>query len=184
MRKVSRIVLIGFMGVGKSSVAVSLSTLLNCPNIELDEEIVSMSGYNTVADIFANRGEPYFRQLELEAAQKLNQPLQVNQSSILVVSTGGGVVMSKDTMAALLNPESLCVHLTAPISTIQLRLEGDCSRPNYNPVTAAKRLAARIPLYEQYAQITFDTTMGPAEIIAKQLLDAVSDYSLASLDCS
>ena len=85
------VVLIGFMGTGKSSIGKLFSAKLGYKFIDSDQQIeydLKMS----ISDIFAKHGETYFRQAEHRIIKKISQ---YNKA---VISTGGGVVLNKDNM--------------------------------------------------------------------------------------
>ncbi|NII25563.1 shikimate kinase [Pseudoflavitalea sp. X16] len=79
-----RIILIGFMGSGKTHWGLQVAHRLQLPFFDLDEEVVKAED-KTVADIFADSGEEYFRQLEKQTMEKL-----VEDNESLVLSCGGG----------------------------------------------------------------------------------------------
>jgi len=79
-----RIFLIGFMGSGKSHWGSQLAAQLKTPFIDLDEQIVKQEG-QPIADIFAEKGEEYFRVREKELLEKF-----IDENSSMVISVGGG----------------------------------------------------------------------------------------------
>lgn len=83
MSSETRIVLTGFMGVGKSTVAKHLASLLDCQRIDLDAEIVQ-SEMRTVAEIIEQEGIEKFRQIETETLRK------ILQSDAKIIALGGG----------------------------------------------------------------------------------------------
>ena len=88
------IVLIGLSGCGKSSFGKRLSRLLRMPLLDTDAMIVEAEG-RPISDIFAERGEAYFRDLESAAC------LAVSELAGAVIATGGGAVLRKENMEAL-----------------------------------------------------------------------------------
>lgn len=91
---VSRVVLVGFMCSGKSSVGAQLARLLGWAHVDLDREIESRAGL-AVAEIFARHGEARFRELEAEATELLAGRVDV------VVSPGGGWITRPELMDRL-----------------------------------------------------------------------------------
>ena len=79
-----RIVLTGFMGVGKSTVAKCLSIILKSEKVDLDDFIEETEN-RTIPEILETEGEPYFRQLETNALQKI-----LEETEIQIISLGGG----------------------------------------------------------------------------------------------
>jgi len=114
------LVLIGMMGVGKSTVGKKLATKLSCPFIDLDAEIESRAG-KSIPQIFSSEGESGFRHLEAETLlQVLDQP------DSLVVATGGGIVEGESVNAL---HAATCVWLTATVETLVKRVGSGEGRP-------------------------------------------------------
>src|SRR5580704_12223313 len=88
------IVLIGMMGVGKSSIGRRLGLRLGVPFVDADTEIEKAAGMS-IADIFARHGEAYFRSGEARVIARLLE------SGPQVLATGGGAFMNADTRAAI-----------------------------------------------------------------------------------
>src|ERR1700677_1852260 len=89
------IVLVGMMGVGKSSVGRRLAARLSIPFVDADSEIEAVADNMTIAEIFARHGEAYFRSGEARGIGRLlkNGPQ--------VLATGGGAFMNADTRALI-----------------------------------------------------------------------------------
>ena len=115
------IVLAGFMGTGKTTIGQIVADRLGMPFIDLDDAIEAEAG-QSIAEIFASRGEATFRRLEAQIAG------QIAAQSGLVVATGGGTLLNSDTRAAFAG-KSLLVCLTADPGTILERVAGDEVRP-------------------------------------------------------
>ncbi len=142
---ISRVVLTGFMGAGKSTVGALLARRLGWRFLDVDQEIEDAQGLS-VADIFAQRGEPWFRQAEREAIQSLLQ------SDSLVLALGGGAIEDDRTRALILDsaPTKL-IHLEAGLVTVLDRCRG---MEHLRPVLSDRanletRYAHRLPLYRQ-----------------------------------
>ena len=88
------LVLIGLSGCGKTSLGKRLSRILRRPLLDTDAMIVEAEG-RSIADIFAERGEPYFRDLESAAC------LAVSEQEGAIIATGGGAVLREQNMEAL-----------------------------------------------------------------------------------
>lgn len=114
------IVLTGFMGTGKTSVGQALARLLNRDLVDMDALIQAREG-KTVAAIFAERGESYFRQLETALVQELGT------GENLVIATGGGALVNPENRAAFANAQVICLDASA--DEILARLNGAQDRP-------------------------------------------------------
>ena len=143
-----RIVLCGMMGCGKTTVARALSDRLGWEWVDTDEWIVRHHGQ--ISEIFAQKGEAHFRDLETEAVRAL--PCGVPA----VVSVGGGLVLKAENVR-LLKAQGKIVYLQAEKETLQRRLEGDTTRPLLAGEALSARLdellSARSAVYEGAADI-------------------------------
>ncbi len=110
-----RIFLVGYMGCGKSTIGRKLSRRLVFPFVDTDRTIELSEGA-TVAELFADRGESAFRELERAAIEGL-----VADSEQVVVSTGGGVPLWQDNMEYL-NAEGMTIYLKRSVDNIISRL--------------------------------------------------------------
>jgi shikimate kinase len=111
------IILIGYMGSGKSAVGKKLSDVLSFGYIDLDDYIQQKEG-KTIAGIFKNRGEIYFRKIE---SKYLNEVIGTNTNS--VISLGGGTPCYGHNMDLIKNTENASsVYLKASISSLSERL--------------------------------------------------------------
>lgn len=137
------IVLVGFMGTGKTTVGRLVSERTGMPLVDMDEQIVERAG-KPIPEIFADDGEPAFRALEREIARELSG------RSGLVVSTGGGVVLNPDNISDF-GKSGLVVCLLAAPETILKRVENDNTRPllaGEKRQKIVQLLEGRRPLYE------------------------------------
>lgn len=152
-----RIVLVGFMGAGKTSVGMALAELLAWSFVDLDAVIEARAG-RTIAEIFAHRGEPEFRELERAAAG------DALAEERLVLAAGGGAFAEKETRA-LLRGSAATVYLECDLETLLARVAPDGSRPLAgNRETMRRLLLAREPAYRE-ADVTLNAARGtPAEL--------------------
>jgi len=165
------IVLTGFMGTGKTEVGREIARLLGYNFVDADDEIVKAEGM-PITEIFAKKGEPYFRDLETKIIKALSK--RTNS----VISTGGGAVLREENLSAL-RENGIIVLLTARAETIYQRTKGDSTRPLLQVDDPLKKinelLSARMPYYMK-ADIVIDTEgKSPLEIaeeIAKRTKDA------------
>lgn len=116
------IILIGFMGAGKTATGNWLSKKLGCEYIDTDQYIEEREGM-TITDIFAKKGEEYFRNLETLVIKEL-----MLREKTTIYSTGGGMPLRKEN-ADLLKQLGAVVYLKAEPDTIYSRVKGDTKRP-------------------------------------------------------
>lgn len=159
--------LTGYMGCGKSTVGRIVADALGCPFIDIDEAIEKEAG-RTIADIFAEDGEPAFRQMELKA---LKSALGKYQSNTAVIALGGGTVTIPEAVR-LLQKQTLCIWLQAPADELESRVAGS-GRPLADK-DFRERLVSREPLYEAAAHVTIDTIgLSPEEIADEIIIDCL-----------
>ncbi len=191
------------MGSGKTTVGRIVADALGCPFADLDELVVAREHSSVIssedssvipseveespgaiADIFATKGEEYFRRAEEQAlASTLKKYAQGN----LVLALGGGTILSASSRA-LLQRDTLCIWLDAPAEVLWSRISGDSSTAlgmtgvvagltgvgaKLGAIAArpladadfATRLESRRPLYAEAAHVTIDTSgLSPEEI--------------------
>lgn len=147
-----KIVLIGFMGSGKTSVAEGLAKTLDLKSIDMDEQILKQSGYESINEIFEKKREKAFRKMELTIAEKLADVDGV------VISTGGGVITKKQAMTPLLK-NAIVIYLKLKFVNASSRIsQKEIIPPLFQDIVKAKELfSTRGPLYTQYADIIVDT---------------------------
>jgi shikimate kinase len=145
------IVLVGPMGVGKSTVGRKLAKMLGLKFIDTDSVFVEEHG--RISDFFEQHGEPRFRELEEEALAK-------SLVSPAVVATGGGVILSQKNRAAL---ESVTVvYLSTDGKHIASRLKSGARPLLKNGVEDWRRIYdSRKHLYEQVADLEINTSGHP-----------------------
>ena len=154
------ITLTGFMGSGKSTVGRLLADALGCPFLDLDDLIVKKAG-KSIPDIFAQDGEPAFRQLE---ARLLRQTVEKYAETTAVLALGGGAVTTSAS-ASLLHEKTVCIDLRATLDTLLARLEGETAGRPLADDAMASRLAEREPIYEETAHVIMDTDgLSPDEV--------------------
>lgn len=163
------VVLIGFMGAGKTSVGKALAARLGIPFVDTDALIERAAG-RTIADIFAHDGEAAFRALETQTLAALDA------ASPAVYATGGGIV-TRDENWPLLKRLGRVVHLHAAAEVLFERVRGESHRPLLK--TAAPRetfnelFALREALYGQ-ADLTVDTDGKAPAAIVDEIVRAVA----------
>jgi shikimate kinase len=162
------IVLVGLMGVGKSTVGRRLASRLNLPFADADHEIESAAGM-TVNEIFERFGEPYFRDGERRVIARLVD------GKPRVIATGGGAFINDETRALILD-QALAVWLDAPPEVLAERVRRRDTRPllrNRDPLQVLTDLAAiRNPIYAQ-APIRVSSDRAPHDSAVGHILKAI-----------
>lgn len=162
MNTEQNIVLIGFMGTGKSTVGNKLANRLGLKFVDSDD-IIEKRADKSIEEIFAQEGEKYFRDLETEVVSDLGQ------RTGLVIATGGGVVLRKQNIEAL-SKNGIIILLTATPEEILNRVEGT-DRPLLdveNPLQEIKDLLAQRKEYYDITEHKIDTSnLKVKQVIAK-----------------
>lgn len=156
------LVFVGPMGAGKSSVGKRVARALGRPFLDTDKAIAAAHG--PIPEIFANLGEQHFRRLERAAVASA-------LSTGGVVALGGGAVLDADTRADLRAHD--VVLLTVLPHVVQRRIASG-SRPllaGADPAEAWARIAQeRRPLYDEVADVVFDTSHGPLQDVVDAIV--------------
>ena len=161
----NNIILIGYMGCGKSTIGRELAQKSEMEFIDTDEWIEKREGI-TISEIFATKGEEYFRNLETECLREFEKEkacvksfLQKNKESAdrkgKVISVGGGLPMREENRR-LLRQIGQVIYLKAEPETVYERIKTDTTRPllqTENPKQKIKdMMAAREERYQSAAQ--------------------------------
>ncbi|MBB3891750.1 shikimate kinase [Phenylobacterium haematophilum] len=165
------ITLVGLMGVGKSSVGRRLANALDLPFKDADVEIEAAAG-RSIPDIFAEMGEPAFREGERRViARLLENPPHV-------LATGGGAFMNDETRA-LIKERSISVWLKADLEVLVRRVSRKDSRPllsGKDPLAVLTELAEkRYPVYAE-ADITVETGDTAHHVTVDQVIRALTRH--------
>ena len=157
------IYLVGFMGTGKTAVGEILDRDLSEDFIEMDAMIAEREGMSVV-DIFATKGEAYFRQCE----QALLSELASQEG--LVVSCGGGLMCRQENIK-ILRESGTVILLTAAKEVIYARIKTDEHRPLLNvdnPLEKIKTLLEeRMPYYQQAHHIIATDILTPSQVVGQ-----------------
>lgn len=168
------IVLIGFMGSGKSTVGRELHHRLGYPLVDMDHVIELRAG-KPITAIFAENGEEVFRDMETSLLEELFEPTAPRR----IISTGGGII-GRDRNRDLLRQLGYVVWLQAPIHVILERTSKNRERPLLNGADAADRIATlmalRDPLYQQAAHLKVDTAGLDCGELATGILESARYY--------
>lgn len=142
---------VGFMGAGKTSVSRRLARLCGISSIDMDSYIERRDG-RRIRDIFAEDGEGFFRDLETQVLRELTQ------AEPALVSCGGGVVLRPENRE-LLREGGFTVFLKVEADEAKSRISDPSTRPLLGDAEAARKTnAERLPLYEEVADATVDTS--------------------------
>lgn len=172
MSRKSNIYLLGFMGVGKSSVGKLLAEKLNRQFFDIDDLIEESAG-KPIAKIFEEDGEAHFRQFESYTLEN------VAEEKNAVISCGGGIVMKNETMK-IISKTGISVFLSATTDTLIERIGDSTDRPLLNGLSDEDKFekvkntaALRLPKYLT-ADLTLDTNDKTIEIITDELIEQLN----------
>jgi shikimate kinase len=166
------VVLVGMMGVGKSSIGRRLATRLGVPFVDADSEIEKAAGMS-ISDIFARHGEAAFRNGETRVIARLLE------AGPQVLATGGGAFMNEATRAAV-KAKGVSVWLAAEFEVLIRRI---AKRKNERPMlhtddpaqTLRQLLAEREPVYA-LADVTVQSREEPHEAIVGEIVAALTGF--------
>lgn len=171
------IVLVGLMGVGKTTVGRRLAALLRLPFVDADHEIERAAGC-TIPEIFKRYGEPAFRDGERRViARLLEGPRHV-------LATGGGAFVSPETREVV-KKRGLSIWLRADVDLLMDRIGRKSNRPllqNGDPRGTLARLAKeREPFYAE-ADLTVESRDGPHERVVRTIMQLLKDKGALASD--
>ena len=161
-----KIYLVGFMAAGKSTVARALAARLRWQAEDVDA-LIEARERRTIADIFQQQGEPYFRAVERDIL-KLLLPLRH-----VVVATGGGTFMDPENRAAI-NRDGVSVWLDVPLEELIARIPADGRRPLAADRAALERLYAMRAAGYAGAHCRVNAAGARPEDVAERILECVS----------
>lgn len=166
-----KVFLVGYMGVGKTTLGKRIAKVLNIPSFDLDEEIIKHEG-KSINEMFANVGEHRFRELESRLLKDFCQ-----RKEAFVLSTGGGTAASHGNMETMKSAGKV-VWLDLSVEKILSRLSQSADRPLLKDVAPEDRkafikthFAERQPQYQK-AHIKFDASDVNAKKL-KELIDKI-----------
>ena len=164
------IFLTGFMGCGKTTIGKAMKKRLHIPYYDTDEMIESETGL-TIPEIFKDKGEEYFRDLETEILSKFKD-LRPG-----VVSCGGGLVLRPENVT-LMKSLGTIVFLTATPESILDRVMRAENRPllegRKTVEDITKLLSSRLPAYESAADIVIPTDDHSPDYIIDEILSQIN----------
>jgi shikimate kinase len=160
-----KISLIGFMGAGKTTIGKLLAEKLDLNLVEMDGLILKSSKEKSINDIFAKKGEIFFRELEIAVGKSLCKAKDV------VISTSGGVVINKIIIDHLKMNKGKIIFLKTSLPEVKKRLKNDQVRPLFKDKKLIKKMFIfRQPLYEQYADFIVPTDERTIEEVVISIL--------------
>jgi shikimate kinase len=161
--KTDKIYLVGFMAAGKTTMARALAKRLDWQSADIDE-LIERRERQTVAEIFARHGEPYFRAAERRVL------LEQTAARHLVVATGGGTFVDPYNRAAI-NRDGVSIWLDVPLERVVARLPADGRRPLAADRAEFERLyQVRKAAYE-HAHLRLDASRAGVDALIEQLID-------------
>ena len=167
------VVLVGLMGVGKSSIGRKLASLLHVPFVDADDEI-ERAAQMSIKEIFAQFGEPYFRDGERRVIARLID----GPGTRCVIATGGGAFVNDETRALILD-KAIAVWLDSEIDVLVDRVSRKDTRPllkDGDPREILTRLKAeREPAYAQ-APIRVMSSTGPQSRTVARVLKGIAEW--------
>lgn len=160
------IMLIGFMGTGKSTVSSYLSKWLDMEEVDVDA-LIATKAEKSIRKIFEEYGEEYFRDLETKTL------LEVQKREQLIVSCGGGIVLRDENVKAM-KEHGKIVLLTATPETVYERVKDSKNRPilngNMNVEYIAQLMERRRERYLQCADIIIATDNKSVQQIGEEMI--------------
>lgn len=163
----NNIVLIGFMGCGKTTVGKELAKALEYRFVDTDEFIETQTK-KSISDIFATQGEEYFRILETDTIANMRDTL-----NCCVISTGGGLPL-REVNAGILLKTGFVVYLRVQKETVEERLRGDTKRPLLQGGQVSEKieklLTYRDPIYECGAHMVLDVDEKSIEELVEEII--------------
>lgn len=157
-----KLYLVGFMGAGKSTIARAVGRRIGWRVVDIDERIEARER-RSVASIFSQSGEPYFRQLERQVLGELLTDRDV------VVATGGGTFSEADNRALML-ADGAVAWLDLPLAQVVERVPADGRRPLAADREQMEQLYVRRQLVYAQAHVRIDAGKPVAEVV-ERLLD-------------
>ncbi len=170
------IVLVGLMGAGKSCIGRRLAQRLGVSFVDADAEIEDAAGCS-IAEIFEQFGEPYFRDGERRVMARLLSEAPG------ILAAGGGAFMNTETRELIRN-QAISIWLRADLETLCTRTKGRTHRPLLNSGDARATLQTlineRYPVYAQ-ADLTIDTGIDGPNMTCRRVLEALEQHLGAPL---
>lgn len=170
------IFVIGFMGAGKTTLCRRLAKSCKCESLDTDVYIERMSG-EKISKIFSEVGEAGFRDIETMSLKRIAE-----SDHIRFVSCGGGIVMREENVE-IMKKSGVVLHLYSDAHNGEKRISNKKTRPLFNDVEEAQKLfLKRLPLYENAADLTLDTTDKSSNKVFWEAVDLLKKEELIKRD--
>lgn len=164
------VILIGFMGCGKSTVGIRLSYRIRRVVEDTDKRI-EREQKKSISEIFAEQGEAYFRDLETDLLKRLGE-----EKGFKIISTGGGLPLREENRE-LLHKLGKVIYLRIKPETVYNRLKNDKTRPllqGDNPLEKIENLMGqRSSIYESAADVIVDVDDKTMEQILGEIVEVL-----------
>jgi shikimate kinase len=150
--KMKPVFLIGFMGAGKTTIGQALGARLNKTVCDTDQMIEKKFG-QSISQLFELYGEQEFRKLETALLKEITEECSI-------ITTGGGIILTKENREFMKKTGDV-IFLQCDFSSLWERLDGDQTRPliyHRKKEEVESLYKKRLPLYQESATITVDTT--------------------------
>jgi shikimate kinase len=161
--RTDKIYLVGFMGAGKTSVARAFGSRLRWRVEDIDERIEARE-QTTIADLFAQRGEPHFRQIERTVLREL-LPLRH-----VVIATGGGTFVDPSNRTVI-NDDGASIWLDIDFDSVIARLPANGLRPLAADRTTLRALYDTRRAAYAFAHLRLDASRAPVEELVERILE-------------
>ena len=166
------VIMIGFMGSGKTTVGLRLSYRLRRPVVDTDKEI-EREEQRTISDIFATDGEAYFRDRETACLQKL-----IESANNQIISVGGGLPM-REQNRELLHELGQVFYLRAKGETIYERVKDDTTRPLLQGDDPLKKIWTLLNERDPYYRAAADVVIAVDGKSFEQILNEIEEHVIA-----
>ena len=165
-----KIYLVGFMGSGKTTVGRELAARIDAPFFDLDE-LIEAAEKTSIKEIFAQKGEPYFRKRERDLLRS------TRHLDAAVVATGGGT-FTFDENIQFIQSEGLSVYLSAPYALLRSRIVTKDDRPLFRDDISTHELYANRIRYYRMSDLTLEIREEetPAEIVERLVLELPKSF--------
>ena len=168
------IVLTGFMGSGKTTIAKAIERKMGISFVDTDE-LIEIYEQSKISEIFNLKGEKYFRKLETKILKNL-----IEADGLKVLSTGGGIITNEENIL-LLKQLGTVFYLRIKPETVVKRLDGDVTRPlllgEDKLAKVEKLMNERKEAYEKTADVAIDVDDISVEKIVSKIVEKMLDNS-------